>query len=91
MPPRSSPKSQKLPSLKEGNKARDLLKARLESGEITGQESPLELHESEPLWNQYPLQQFRTCYYNLRRDLGILGMFLNEEVMFIISQFDTFC
>lgn len=46
-----------------------LLRSRLESGEISKKEKPSVAHKSDPLFSQYDLARFRTCFNNLRDEL----------------------
>lgn len=42
----------------------------LEKGDLERTYKPSELYRSEPIWSQYPLTQFRTCYRNARLEFS---------------------
>lgn len=48
-------------------------RSKLERGEITGQDDPKIVWESEPAFQLHKLNKFRACYNNLRKELEDRG------------------
>jgi len=61
-----------------------MLITKLGSGELSGIELPSKIHNSEPLFQQYGLTAFRTCYNNICKEKGIgkFSFFENSSAFF---------
>lgn len=65
-----------------------LLKSKMESGEIQKNTKPSVVHKSDPRFHQYELTRFRTCYNNLKLEVyanGILYSILYNTLFQFIS------
>ena len=60
-----------MPKLTNSSIAVKLLRAKLESGQLSGNEAPKSVWESDPTFKMHSLSNFRTCYNKLRRELDI--------------------
>lgn len=55
--------------LTESSKAVRLLRSKFRSGEVTGQELPKSVWESEPSFMDHKLNNFRTKFHKIRKEL----------------------
>lgn len=63
------------PRLTKGSKAVKLLRSKFQKGEITGKEDPKLVWQSDDVFKQHKLPNFRTCYNNVKKDfLDSIGM-----------------
>lgn len=68
------------------SRAVKLLRSKFETGEVTGREDPKEFWQSEVVFQEHKLTNFRTCYNNIRKDFeGQHG-----KLLFCLSQIFTF-
>lgn len=67
-PPKKSP-AKVLMRLVPNNPVVQLLRSRMLSGEIRKGEKPAKVHKSDPQFEQYDINRFRTCYNNLKDEL----------------------
>lgn len=59
------------PRLTKNSRARNVLKEKLENGDLTGEESPKTVWSSDPLFKVHTLDSYRTCYNNVKAEIGI--------------------
>lgn len=59
------------PRLTKNSRARQVLKEKLEKGDLDGSEAPKTVWASDPLFKAHTLDAFRTCYNNVKSELGI--------------------
>ena len=57
-----------MPGLTQNSKAAKLLHKKFEAKELTGNEVPKEVWESEEALREHKPKNFRTCFYNVRKD-----------------------
>ena len=54
-----------------GSKAVLLLRAKFERGEIAGKESSKSIRESESIFKEHKLSNFRACFNNMKREYTV--------------------
>ena len=59
------------PRLTKNSRARAFLKEKLENGDLSGEEAPKAVWNSDALFKVHSLDAFRTCYNNVKAELGI--------------------
>lgn len=63
------------PKLTESSQAVKILRAKFRTGEVTGKEKPKAVWESDPAFQKHRLNNFRTCFNKIKKQLEDEGTF----------------
>lgn len=78
-----------LQQLCESSKAVKLLRSKFQTGELNGIELPKTMRELEELFKEHPLNNFRTCFNKIKKQLQSEGIYALPPLLPRISQFSN--